>query len=690
MRDRRIERVTAAGLHIALAMAIGGCQIELPGTPCGGGRCKAGMRCETDSNSGAPICVVPGVCNNHVVEPEFGEVCDPPEEGICSSDCKSKLTCNNHIIDPDEECDNGDDNGDDKDCRHDCFINFCGDGYANTHGKLHHEDCDGAPQASGTGIAIPIETADCNLDCTTPSCGDGKINRHFKPDGVHPEQCDSGTVNGVNLNQNNAACTATCQVNVCGDHNVLEGIEECDDGGVDTATCNHDCTLPVCGDGLVNTEADEQCDNGTVNGVNQNQDTAACTSRCKINVCGDHHVLEGIEQCDPGRDDFGNVRDTATCDHDCTLQVCGDGLVNSVAGEECDDGADNGTPASAHQCDSRCKSKMCGNGVVDVGEDCDDGANGVQHASARCNSDCTFARCGDSQVNDQFKPDGVNPEICDNLDPTTHASLNGVPCDYGDPNCTRCNATCTGTTQPGGPFCGDGLVQPNEGCDPTTGPAMTLPSLLARADSATCNINCTPLACGDGHVNVVAGESCDDGNQRACGTCQATDCRGATPITPTKATSTITTANGDKIGDLDTLKLDDGFGKTITLEFDLGGLHDATHIPISFVADPATDAATIASRMVDAINTKAPTGFLITASAPMDGATVTLTNTRKSAFGNTTIGVNGRIGITGGFAFSASPPRMTGGAAGDCLMGTGCVSGDDCKSGTCDSTHTCR
>jgi cysteine-rich repeat protein len=31
-------------------------------------------------------------------------------------------------------------------------------------------------------------------------------------------------------------------------------------------------------------------------------------------------------------------------------------------------------------------------------------------------------------------------------------------------------------------------------------------------ESVECDADCTPSACGDGHVNTVAGESCDDGN----------------------------------------------------------------------------------------------------------------------------------------------------------------------------------
>ncbi len=624
------------------------------------------------------------------------EACD--DGGVDTANCNANCTkpsCGDGLVNTaaGEQCDNGRDNNgknlnqDTAACTSACKINVCGDG--NVLAGI--EQCDSHGMDSTT----------CDFDCTLSVCGDGHTNM------AAGEACDDGAANGTASSANH--CNQFCQFNGCGDGLVEPG-EQCDagSGGVkkDSAACNSNCTFARCGDGVLNKAAGEDCDDGAANGTaaspshcnqfchvnscgngilepgeqcddgtdsmgnNNNHAGARCNASCQINVCGDHDILQGVEACDDGG------VDTANCDSDCTKPVCGDKHTNMAAGETCDDGAANGTAAS--NCDSFCKSNLCGNGIVDVGagEECDAGSNGNRAESAQCNSDCTFARCGDGKINH------AAGETCDNIDPVTKASLNGVPCDYGDPLCTRCNATCTGNISPGGPFCGDGLTQTNEGCDPTTGPATTLPSLLARADSATCDIDCTPVACGDGHVNAVAGEKCDDGNTSTCGTCATVNC-STTPVPATPATSTITTITGDLIGDGDTLTLDDGFGKTITLEFDLGGLQNANNVPISFAQAPATDAATIASEMVDAVNKHAPVGFLITASVATGGTTVTLTNSRKSVFGNTAIGVTGKIGITGGFTFSASPPMMTGGAAGDCVAGTGCVSGDDCKSGSC-------
>lgn len=48
------------------------------------------------------------------------------------------------------------------------------------------------------------------------------------------------------------------------------------------------------------------------------------------------------------------------------------------------------------------------------------------------------------------------------------------------------------------PNCGDGTVDPGEQCDDA-------------GESATCDDDCSTAECGDGRLNVTAGESCDDG-----------------------------------------------------------------------------------------------------------------------------------------------------------------------------------
>lgn len=51
----------------------------------------------------------------------------------------------------------------------------------------------------------------------------------------------------------------------------------------------------------------------------------------------------------------------------------------------------------------------------------------------------------------------------------------------------------------GGMRCGDGVVDPGEACD-------------GGGEALDCNEDCTPVRCGDGVINTMAGEDCDDGN----------------------------------------------------------------------------------------------------------------------------------------------------------------------------------
>ncbi|MEE9296555.1 MAG: DUF4215 domain-containing protein [Phycisphaerae bacterium] len=68
-------------------------------------------------------------------------------------------------------------------------------------------------------------------------------------------------------------------------------------------------------------------------------------------------------------------------------------------------------------------------------------------------------------------------------------------------------------------FCGDGIIQTpngdgfNEVCDDGS---------KTSCESATCDCDCTPAACGDGTLNVTAGEQCDDGGTASGDGCDAT------------------------------------------------------------------------------------------------------------------------------------------------------------------------
>lgn len=72
---------------------------------------------------------------------------------------------------------------------------------------------------------------------------------------------------------------------------------------------------------------------------------------------------------------------------------CGDN--STEIGEECDDGADGD---DTNGCGDDCLTIICGNGRVDsvIEEQCDDGANGDDTDS--CDDNCLIINCGNSRV----------------------------------------------------------------------------------------------------------------------------------------------------------------------------------------------------------------------------------------------------------------------------------------------------
>ena len=273
------------------------------------------------------------------------------------------------------------------------------------------------------------------------------------------EVCDDGNILPGD------SCSPDCQSDKpCGD-GVVDPGEECDNGATDSAICNSDCTAVKCGDGHLNVTAGEECDNGGL-------DTPDCNGRlCKLPRCGDFYfnpefLLPGTnlkEQCDSGG------MDTLACDSDCTAPLCGDGHHNPEYvipilnhSEQCDPGIMTmGVPQDSMDCDSDCTTVMCGDGHTNLtaGEECDD-----------ANSDITDA-C----------PEGGVGGTCKNA------------------------------------ICGDGYVRTGvESCDPG------IIIMGMTQDSMSCDSDCTPVVCGDGHTNSAANEQCDDGNNITTDACPKT------------------------------------------------------------------------------------------------------------------------------------------------------------------------
>ncbi len=345
-------------------------------------------------------------CGNDIIESQHLEQCDDGNNVSgdgCSAACQNESSCGDGNLDSGEDCDLGTNNSDapDADCRTDCTDQRCGDMIQDAG-----EDCDDGNTS---------DTDACRNDCTAASCGDGVIFA-----GV--EQCDDGPLNS-DVTPN--ACRTNCALADCGD-NVIDSGEDCDDGNA--------------------------------------SNTDECVGDCEVAACGDGFLREGIEECDDGDSDNDNL-----CGNDCVINFCGDGDINND--ELCDEGGANSDQPDA-VCRPDCTPQACGDGILDTGEECDDGAFNSQSADATCRTNCETAGCGDAVVD------------------------SGESCDDGNENDgDGCSASCALES-----VCGDGVTEGLEECDDGN-------NLPADGCSPLCTIE---SVCGDG--NVQSGEACDDGN----------------------------------------------------------------------------------------------------------------------------------------------------------------------------------
>lgn len=154
---------------------------------------------------------------------------------------------------------------------------------------------------------------------------------------------------------------------------------------------------------------------------------------------------------------------------------------------------------------------LCGNGIVDDGEVCDDG--NIQECGT-CNSDCTAT---------------VAWPKCAYRVPCAH----DADCASGACVAHRCTKSCgDGYVEPPGEFCDDGNTSPCGTCSATC--LMPIPEISPYFVKCTVGVGCKTgvdcesgscvqgkcmSVCGDGVVQT--GEACDDGNNDACGTCNA-------------------------------------------------------------------------------------------------------------------------------------------------------------------------
>ena len=222
---------------------------------------------------------------------------------------------------------------------------------------------------------------------------------------------------------------------------------------------------------------------------------AACKPSCADGEVANRHGFN----CTPlvsGDSESSTVASTDSSTTDTPDTTDTTDASSTTASPPCDDDPQCGPDETIATCPAQCSE--CGDGKVTGPELCDNGpANQTYWPTTppddACSEACTRALewCGDAQQNGN--------EPCDN-------GTNADPL-YADntPPDTACAPSCTTVA-----YCGDALQNGDEPCD-------------TAAQSATCELACTLPQCGDGVLNLLAGEACDDSNTQNGDGCSA-DC----------------------------------------------------------------------------------------------------------------------------------------------------------------------
>jgi MYXO-CTERM domain-containing protein len=507
-----------------------GCLLEI-GQPCGGvdavcasGFCDlTGSICSCNDNEDCPL----GQNCNLVVNPNQ---CAP-------------LGCGNGVLNAGEGCDDGNLNNGDG-CTAQCLKELgrpCTTGPVCASGFCDMMVCACNDNLDCSGVKLCNVQANPNA-CVNPGCGNFVLEAG--------EGCDDGnTMSGD-------GCTSGCLLELgeacsnsssCASHSCdpLDSTCVCDENAdcpVGTPVCKfaadpNICVIAGCGNGVL--EGAEGCDdNNKTNGD-------GCNSVCLLEIgqscpSGSQSCASGFCDpvgtfcaCDENADcPIGQLCNIIADPNGCAAAGCGNGVIEM--GEGCDDGNTNSSDGCSSSClreigQSCTLSNTCASGFCDPTDNtCVCAQNTDCSGGQVCNTVaapnvCVAPGCGNFVVESSEGCDDGNTTSGDGCNATCLLEL-GQTCSKGSTTCESgfCDSTgnicacdqdadcplgslCNTASEPNVcvPMgCGNGVLEPNEGCDDgntTAGDGCDIACLIEIGKACTASTSCASGLC-DGNI----------------------------------------------------------------------------------------------------------------------------------------------------------------------------------------------
>jgi hypothetical protein len=164
-------------------------------------------------------------------------------------------------------------------------------------------------ESSTTEISSGSISATISIDSldTTTSTDHPVTSTETSPTG--PENACTPTDANNGICEESPDCDIDCTIPECGDGIVNgQANEQCDEKG-ESPHCDIDCTLPECGDDIVNTQANEQCDEGGKNGTTICQACVRTGLRVFVTSISFSANLGGVAGADEKCNDLANAFD---------------------------------------------------------------------------------------------------------------------------------------------------------------------------------------------------------------------------------------------------------------------------------------------------------------------------------------------------------------------------------------------